>query len=118
VIEPTPGLLSSAADLLPTRQCDERIGLTRSVADALDDPRNPDLIDHTLDDLAYLMTGLCGAWPDVILHFRGDEPAGTAAALHRGAVAGRGTRRRDNSTDRPAGRGRSACRGDECNEIV
>jgi len=37
VIEPSPGQLSSAAGLLPVRQFDQRIGLTRAVADALDD---------------------------------------------------------------------------------
>ena len=47
VIEPSPGQLSSDAGLLPVRQFDERIGLTRAFADALDDPRDPDLIDHT-----------------------------------------------------------------------
>ena len=41
VIEPSPGQLSGDAGLLPVRQFDERIGLTRSFADALDDPRDP-----------------------------------------------------------------------------
>jgi hypothetical protein len=35
------------ASLLPVRQFDQRIGLTWSFADALDDPRDPDLTDHT-----------------------------------------------------------------------
>jgi hypothetical protein len=47
VIEPSPGQLSSDAGLLPVRQFDERIGLTRAFAEALDDPRNPDLTEHT-----------------------------------------------------------------------
>ena len=42
VIEPSAGQLSSHAGLLPIRQFDQRIGLTRAVADALDDPRDPD----------------------------------------------------------------------------
>jgi hypothetical protein len=46
-----PGQLSGDAGLLPIRQFDERIGLTRSFADALDDPRNRDLIDHTLAEM-------------------------------------------------------------------
>src|SRR5262249_18494765 len=46
-IEPSPGQLSSDAGLLPIRQLDERIGLTRVFADALDDPRDPNLIDHS-----------------------------------------------------------------------
>jgi len=47
VIEPSPGQLSSDAGLLPIRQFDERIGLTRNFTDALDDPRDPDLTAHT-----------------------------------------------------------------------
>src|SRR5262249_55346784 len=47
VIEPSPGQLSSDAGLLPIRQFDERIGLTRSFAAALDDPRDPHLTAHT-----------------------------------------------------------------------
>src|SRR5690348_12152768 len=47
VIEPSPGQLSSDAGLLPIRQFDQRIGLTRSFAAALDDPRDPDLTEHT-----------------------------------------------------------------------
>jgi hypothetical protein len=47
VIEPSPGQLSSDTGLLPIREFDQRIGLTRSFADALDDPRDPDLTEHT-----------------------------------------------------------------------
>jgi hypothetical protein len=47
VIEPSQGQLSSDAGLLPTRPFDQRIGLTRAFADALDDPRDPDLTEHT-----------------------------------------------------------------------
>jgi Transposase DDE domain group 1 len=47
VIEPSPGQLSSDAGLLPIRQFDQRIGLTRAFAGALDDPRDPDLTEHT-----------------------------------------------------------------------
>lgn len=47
VIEPSPGQLSSAAGLLPSRPFDERIGLTHTFAAALDDPRDPDLTEHT-----------------------------------------------------------------------
>src|SRR5262249_47434802 len=46
-IEPSPGQLSSDAGLLPIRQFDERIGLTRAFAEALDDPRDPGLTEHT-----------------------------------------------------------------------
>jgi hypothetical protein len=47
VLEPSPGQLSSDAGLLPIRQFDQRIGLTRAFADTLDDPRDPDLTEHT-----------------------------------------------------------------------
>jgi Transposase DDE domain group 1 len=43
----SPGQLTSDAGLLPIRQFDERIGLTRAFADALDDPRAPALTGHT-----------------------------------------------------------------------
>jgi hypothetical protein len=48
VIEPSPGRLSGEAGRLPLRQFDERLGLTRAFADALDDPRDPGLTEHTL----------------------------------------------------------------------
>src|SRR5262245_25300139 len=47
VPEPSPGQLSSDAGLLPIRQFDQRIGLTRAFADALDGPRDPALTAHT-----------------------------------------------------------------------
>jgi hypothetical protein len=47
VIEPSQSQLSSDAGLLPIRQFDQRIGITRTFADALDDPRDPDLTEHT-----------------------------------------------------------------------
>jgi hypothetical protein len=47
VIEPSRATLSSDAGLLPIRQFDEQIGLTLAFANALDDPRDPDLIEHT-----------------------------------------------------------------------
>jgi hypothetical protein len=37
--------------LLPSRDFDQRIGLTRAFADALDDPRDPDLVEHTFLDM-------------------------------------------------------------------
>src|SRR5260370_660876 len=47
LVEPSRGQLSSDAGLLPIRQFDQRIGLTQAFANALDDPRDPDLIAHT-----------------------------------------------------------------------
>jgi hypothetical protein len=46
VIAPSPGQLSSDAELLPVRQFDQRMGLTRAFTDALDDLRNPDLTGY------------------------------------------------------------------------
>ena len=45
-IEPSPGQLSGDAGPLPIRQFDQRIGLTWAFAEALDDPRDPDLTAH------------------------------------------------------------------------
>ena len=47
VIEPSAGQLSGDAGLRAVRQFDQRIALTRSFAEALDDPRDPDLTEHT-----------------------------------------------------------------------
>ena len=47
VVGPSHGQLSGDAGLLPVRQFDQRIGLTPAFANALDDPRDPDLTEHT-----------------------------------------------------------------------
>ncbi len=47
VVEPSRAALSSDAGLLPIRQFDEHIALTQTFAAALDDPRDPDLTEHT-----------------------------------------------------------------------
>jgi hypothetical protein len=52
VIEPSPGQLSSDVGLLPVRQFDQRLGLTRAFAEALDDPRDPALTEHTFLEMA------------------------------------------------------------------
>jgi Transposase DDE domain group 1 len=46
-ITTSSALLSSDAGLLPIRQLDERLGFTAQLAAALDDPRDPRLIEHT-----------------------------------------------------------------------
>lgn len=51
VVEPSQAQLSSDAGLLPFRQFDQIIGLTQSFADALDDHRDPELVDHTLVEM-------------------------------------------------------------------
>jgi hypothetical protein len=47
VIEPSRAALSSDAGLLPLRQFDQHVSLTRDFASALEDPRDPDLTEHT-----------------------------------------------------------------------
>src|SRR5262245_65707083 len=47
VLEPSPGQRTGDAGLLPVRQFDQRIGLTQAFANALDDPRDPALTEHT-----------------------------------------------------------------------
>jgi hypothetical protein len=47
VLEPSSAQLSSDAGLLPFRQLDQHLGLTRAFAAVLNDPRDPDLIEHT-----------------------------------------------------------------------
>jgi hypothetical protein len=47
VVQTSTAPLSSDAGLLPLRQFDERIGLTRAVAAALHDPRDPELTEHS-----------------------------------------------------------------------
>jgi hypothetical protein len=50
-IEVSDAPLTSDAGLLPLRQFDERIGLTKQFAAVLDDPRDPDLIEHSFTDM-------------------------------------------------------------------
>ena len=65
VIDPSRGQLSSDARLLPVRQFDERIGLTRAFADALDDPRDPDFTAHTfLEMVRSRVYGILAGYPD------------------------------------------------------
>jgi hypothetical protein len=46
-VEVSDAALTSDTGLLPIRPFDQRIGLTRAFAEALDDPRDPDLTEHT-----------------------------------------------------------------------
>ena len=52
VIEPSVGQLSGDAGLLPIRQFDDRTGLTRAFADALDDPRDLGRVEHPFPGMA------------------------------------------------------------------
>jgi hypothetical protein len=51
VIQSSNALLSSDAGLLPIRQFDERIGCTQQFAAALNDPRDPELVEHSMLDM-------------------------------------------------------------------
>jgi hypothetical protein len=65
VVEPSAGQLTSDAGLLPLRQFDEQIGLTRQIADALEDPRDPDLCEHTfLEMVRSRVFGILAAYED------------------------------------------------------
>jgi hypothetical protein len=52
VVETTAVQLSSDAGLLPIREFDEIIGLTRAFAGVLNDPRDPQLFEHSFLDMA------------------------------------------------------------------
>lgn len=63
------GALSSDGGLMLLRQVDRKIGLSKAVASALHDPRNPDLIVHDLRDLvAQRLYGLCCGYEDLNDH--------------------------------------------------
>lgn len=64
-IEVSDAPLSSDAGLLPLRQFDERIGLTAQFAAALDDPRDPDLVDHTFLEMVRMRVfGILAGYED------------------------------------------------------
>ena len=65
VVEPSAARLTSDAGLLPLRQFDEHIGLTRQFAQALDDPRDPELCDHSfLEMVRSRIFGILAAYED------------------------------------------------------
>src|SRR5260221_7427162 len=52
VLEATPGQLTPHAGLLPLRALDEHLGLTQAFAAVLTDPRDPELSEHTVAEMA------------------------------------------------------------------
>jgi len=65
VVEPSSAQLSSDGGLLPLRQFDEQIGLTRQFAQALDDPRLPGLTAHPfLEMVRSRLFGVLAAYDD------------------------------------------------------
>ena len=65
VVQPSAARLTSDAGLLPLRQFDEHIGLTRQFAQVLDDPRDPELCDHSfLEMVRSRIFGILAAYED------------------------------------------------------
>jgi Transposase DDE domain group 1 len=65
MIEPSNGQLSSDGGLLPLRQFDEQIGLTRQFAQVLHDRRDPTLTEHTfLEMVRSRIYGILAAYED------------------------------------------------------
>jgi len=63
------GALSSDGGLMLLRQVDRRLGLSKAVAEALHDPRDPERITHELRDLvAQRLYGLCCGYEDLNDH--------------------------------------------------
>lgn len=63
------GAISSDGGLMLLRQVDRKIGLSAEVAAALHDPRDPDLIKHSLRSLiAQRLYGLCCGYEDLNDH--------------------------------------------------
>src|SRR5262249_24804491 len=51
VIEPSAGQLAGDAGLLTIHLFDQHLGLTRAFADALDDPPEPNLTEHSFGEM-------------------------------------------------------------------
>ncbi len=63
IVQPSAEQISSDAGLLPFRQLDERIGLTRQFAEALTDRRHVGYVDHSFLEMTrmrvYGILGRC-----------------------------------------------------------
>ena len=65
VVEPSDAQISSDAGLLPVRQLDEQIGLTRQFAEALADRRHSGYVDHTFLEMTRMrIYGVLADYPD------------------------------------------------------
>lgn len=65
LVEPTAGQLTTDAGLLPFRQLDERIGLTRRFAEALTDVRSAVQVEHTFLEMVRMRVyGILADYPD------------------------------------------------------
>ena len=65
MVEPSDAEISSDARLLPDRQLDKQIGLTRQFAEALVDRRHSGYIDHTFLEMTRMRVyGVLADYPD------------------------------------------------------
>lgn len=65
VVEPTAGQISSDAGLLPFRQLDEHLGITRQFTEALSERRRISHLDHTLLEMVRMRVfGILADYPD------------------------------------------------------
>ena len=65
VLEPSAGQISRDAGLLPFRQLDEQLGLTRQFAEALADSRDQAYVDHSVLDMTRMRVyGILADYPD------------------------------------------------------
>jgi hypothetical protein len=82
------GDVSSDGGLLLLRQVERRLGLLKSVAKALPDPRQPWLVEHTTEQLLrQRVFGLCQGYEDLNDHTRLREDLVLQTALERASPA-------------------------------
>ncbi len=89
-VETRPERLTGESGAVLLREIDERLGVTRWLAEHLDDPRNPELITHPLDEL--LRTNIllkAQGWRDQddADHLRDDPALRLAVSNRRGDAA-------------------------------
>lgn len=65
VVEPSTAQISTDGGMIPLRQFDEQIGLTKQFAEALIDERDPARIEHTFLEMSRMrIYGILGDYPD------------------------------------------------------
>ncbi|MFS1523935.1 transposase [Microbulbifer sp. 2304DJ12-6] len=69
-VDSTGGNLTSNAGLLLVRECDQRLGLARPIAEVVHDPRDPARVEHSTEQrvpLRMLAKPLCYLRAEVLL---------------------------------------------------
>ena len=108
VVEPRQVRVGSDAGILPIRQFDDQIGLTDRFIACLNDPRDPDRADHTLDEMVrQRIYGIPAGYEDCNDHdtLRGDPVFKIVSGQTPNGpdLAGRPTRSRfENAVDIPS----------------